>query len=83
MNFNCSNITIRVSNNRDPAFQDMRSYEDIFTLMRPFNGTVQWEASTCRSYKEYIPLVSAPVHSPGAKGSSFPRAHQHLLAIVF
>lgn len=58
MSFNCSNITIMVSNNSDPAFQDMRSYEDIFTLMSPFNGTVQWEASTCRSCKEYIPIVS-------------------------
>lgn len=72
-----------VSNIRNPTFQDMRSYEDIFTLMSPFNGTVQWEASTCQSYKEYIPIVSTLVHSPGAKGSSFPRAHQHLLAFVF
>lgn len=67
MNFNCSNSTIMVSNNRNPAFQDMRSYEDIFTLMSPFNGTVQWEASACWSLKEYILIVSTPFTAQGLR----------------
>jgi hypothetical protein len=36
-----------ISNDRDPAFHwEMRSYEDMFTIISPFSDKVQWEAST-------------------------------------